>query len=190
MYAITFHFQFWQSNNLAPSHPTLLQGGGLLLERGAFLGWGGMPPPPPRAMKLELAWNQALSNYSTYDRELLAGMLVLCSLSLTTSAMAFVTDNNRPHPLPQPPPTAGLTASEATSEVLSVPIHPCPPPPAPQVPPLQKEPCPAPLFPWPGGSLLGGSHIGWRPRSFRRAAIRWGGRGGKGLIYLYTAVYR
>ena len=28
------------------------------------------------------------------------------------------------------------------------------------------------------GSLLGGSHIGWRPRSFRRAAIRWGGRGG------------
>ena len=28
------------------------------------------------------------------------------------------------------------------------------------------------------GSLLGGSHIGWRPRFFRRAAIRWGGRGG------------
>ena len=28
------------------------------------------------------------------------------------------------------------------------------------------------------GSLLGGSHIGWRPRSFRRAAIRWGGQGG------------
>ena len=40
------------------------------------------------------------------------------------------------------------------------------------------------------GSLLGGSHIGWRPRSFRRAAIRWGGRGGKGLSYLCTAVYR
>ena len=40
------------------------------------------------------------------------------------------------------------------------------------------------------GSLLGGSHIGWRPRSFRRAAIRWGGAGGgKGLIYLYTAVF-
>ena len=27
------------------------------------------------------------------------------------------------------------------------------------------------------GSLLGGSHIGWRPRSFRRAAIRWGAGG-------------
>ena len=41
------------------------------------------------------------------------------------------------------------------------------------------------------GSLLRGSHIGRRPRSFRCAAIRWGGRrGGKGLIYLYTAVYR
>ena len=40
------------------------------------------------------------------------------------------------------------------------------------------------------GSLLRGSHIGRRPRSFRRAAIRWGGGGGKGLIYLYTAVYR
>ena len=40
------------------------------------------------------------------------------------------------------------------------------------------------------GSLLGGSHVGWRPRSFRRAAIRWGGRGGEGLIYLYATVYR
>ena len=40
------------------------------------------------------------------------------------------------------------------------------------------------------GSLLRGSHIGRRPRSFRRAAIRWGAGGGKGLIYLYTAVYR
>ena len=40
------------------------------------------------------------------------------------------------------------------------------------------------------GSLLRGSHIGRRPGSFRRAAIRWGGGGGKGLIYLYTAVYR
>ena len=28
------------------------------------------------------------------------------------------------------------------------------------------------------GTLLGGSHIGRRPRCFRRAAIRWGGRGG------------
>ena len=28
------------------------------------------------------------------------------------------------------------------------------------------------------GTLLRGSHIGQRPRSFRRAAIRWGGRGG------------
>ena len=28
------------------------------------------------------------------------------------------------------------------------------------------------------GTLLRGSHIGRRPRSFRRAAIRWGGRGG------------
>ena len=40
------------------------------------------------------------------------------------------------------------------------------------------------------GSLLRGSHIGRRPGSFRRAGIRWGGGGGKGLIYLYTAVYR
>ena len=40
------------------------------------------------------------------------------------------------------------------------------------------------------GSLLRGSHIGRRPGSFRRAAIRWGGGGGKDLIYLYTAVYR
>ena len=30
------------------------------------------------------------------------------------------------------------------------------------------------------GTLLRGSHIGRRPRSFRRAAIRWGGRGGGG----------
>ena len=30
------------------------------------------------------------------------------------------------------------------------------------------------------GSLLRGSHIGRRPRSFRRAAIRWGGLGGGG----------
>ena len=40
------------------------------------------------------------------------------------------------------------------------------------------------------GPLLRGSRIGRRPGSFRRAAIRWGGGGGKGLIYLYTAVYR
>ena len=40
-------------------------------------------------------------------------------------------------------------------------------------------------------SLFRGSHIGWRHTSFRHAAIHWGGgRGGKGLIYLYTAVYR
>ena len=40
------------------------------------------------------------------------------------------------------------------------------------------------------GSLLGGSHIGWRPRFFRRAAIRWGAGGVRALIYLYTAVSR
>ena len=38
------------------------------------------------------------------------------------------------------------------------------------------------------GSLLGGSHIGWRPRSFRRAAIRWGGRGVRAL-YICVRMY-
>ena len=38
-------------------------------------------------------------------------------------------------------------------------------------------------------SLLGGSHIGWRPRSFCRAAMRSGGRGGKGLnISVYSCI--
>ena len=39
------------------------------------------------------------------------------------------------------------------------------------------------------GSLLGGSHIGWRPRSFRRAAIRWGGRGGVRALYICIQLY-
>ena len=39
--------------------------------------------------------------------------------------MAFVTDNNRPQPLWQPPPTACLTASGAASEVPSLLMHPC-----------------------------------------------------------------
>ena len=42
---------------------------------------------------------------------------------------AFVTDSNRPQPLGQPPPTACLTASGATSEAPSLPMHLCPPPP-------------------------------------------------------------
>ena len=36
------------------------------------------------------------------------------------ASMAFVTDSNRPQPLWQPPPTASLTASGATSEVPSL----------------------------------------------------------------------
>ena len=39
------------------------------------------------------------------------------------------------------------------------------------------------------GSLLGGSHIGWRPRSFRRAAIHWGGRGGVRALYICIQLY-
>ena len=38
--------------------------------------------------------------------------------------MAFVTDSNRPQPLGQPPPTAGLTASGTASEVPSLLMHP------------------------------------------------------------------
>ena len=40
--------------------------------------------------------------------------------------MAFATDSNRPQLLGQPPPTACLTASRATSEAPSVLMHPCP----------------------------------------------------------------
>ena len=40
------------------------------------------------------------------------------------ASMASVTDNNRPKPLWQPPPTARLTASEAPSEVPSLLMHP------------------------------------------------------------------
>ena len=39
------------------------------------------------------------------------------------------------------------------------------------------------------GSLLGGSHIGWRPRSFRRTAIRWGGAGGVRALYICIQLY-
>ena len=44
------------------------------------------------------------------------------------ASMAFVTDSNRPQPLPQPPPTASkpyLTASGAASEAPSRPMCPC-----------------------------------------------------------------
>ena len=41
------------------------------------------------------------------------------------ASMAFATDSNRPQPLWQPPPTACLTASGATSEVPSRLMHPC-----------------------------------------------------------------
>ena len=47
--------------------------------------------------------------------------------------MVFVTDSNRPQPLWQPPPTACLTASDVPSLLM----HPCPPPPALQIP----KPC-------------------------------------------------
>ena len=40
------------------------------------------------------------------------------------ASMAFVTDNNRPQPLWQPPPTACLTASGAISAVPSLLMHP------------------------------------------------------------------
>ena len=43
--------------------------------------------------------------------------------------MAFITDSDRPQPIWQPPPTARLTASGAASEVPSLLMHPCPPPP-------------------------------------------------------------
>ena len=36
------------------------------------------------------------------------------------------------------------------------------------------------------GSLLGGSHVGWRPRSFRRAMIRWGAWGVRAF---YICIY-
>ena len=39
------------------------------------------------------------------------------------------------------------------------------------------------------GSLLGGSHIGRRPGSFRRAAIRWGGGGGVRALYICIQLY-
>ena len=39
-------------------------------------------------------------------------------------SMAFVTDNNRPQPLWQPPPTACLTLSGAASEVPALIMHP------------------------------------------------------------------
>ena len=42
--------------------------------------------------------------------------------------MALVTDTNRPQPLRQPPPTAGLTACGAASEVPALLMHPCQPP--------------------------------------------------------------
>ena len=38
------------------------------------------------------------------------------------------------------------------------------------------------------GLLLGGSHIGWRPRPFRRAAIRWGA-GGVRASYICIQLY-
>ena len=46
------------------------------------------------------------------------------------ASTAFATDSNRPQPLWQPPPTACLTASRATSEVPSLLMHPwgCPQP--------------------------------------------------------------
>ena len=40
------------------------------------------------------------------------------------------------------------------------------------------------------GSLLGGSHVGWGPRSLRRAAIRWGGgAGGVRVLYICIQLY-
>ena len=48
-------------------------------------------------------------------------------VSLTPNAkasVAFGTDSNHPQPLWQPPPTACLTASRATSEVPSLLMHP------------------------------------------------------------------
>ena len=41
------------------------------------------------------------------------------------ASVAFVTDNNRPQPLWQPPPTACPTASGATSEACFLRMHPC-----------------------------------------------------------------
>ena len=38
------------------------------------------------------------------------------------------------------------------------------------------------------GSLLGISHVGWRPRSFRHAAMRWGGAGVRAL-YICMQMY-
>ena len=48
----------------------------------------------------------------------------LSPCSQVPASMAFVTDNNRPQPLWQPPPTACLTASGAASEVPSLLMHP------------------------------------------------------------------
>ena len=52
------------------------------------------------------------------------GNMLLMMATVPLTAMAFVTDSNRPQPLEQPPPTACPTASGAASEVASLLMHP------------------------------------------------------------------
>ena len=78
------------------------------------------PSPPPQAMlwKGGRAPPPTPPGHPAYAQPLSPEREVPASL-------AFVTDSNRPQPLWQPPPTACLTASEVPSLLM----HPCPPPP-------------------------------------------------------------
>ena len=72
--------------------------------------WAPDPPPPNR---------NALEGGSPPPQGRPAYAQPLFPQRQVPASMAFVTDSNRPQPLWQPPPTACLTASGATSEAAS-----------------------------------------------------------------------